>query len=151
MRKRICACLWSERYTRAPNRDKHTKGDRFFWWTVPPPVSGPALQIAPPSLTCSTTFSDRKIIFTITIGFLAPLVLGNASACIRVPLAPRAWPPNRDLAGQDLLGPMDLWDRMMTITTVFTLNDAIIYLSSRSYNNTVMSQLSMPPLLARKA
>ena len=46
-------------------------------------------------LACSTTFSGRKIkIFTITVGFLAPLILGNASACIRVPSAPRAWPPN---------------------------------------------------------
>ena len=32
-------------------------------------------------------------ILTITIGFLAPLVLGNAYACIHVPSAPRAWPP----------------------------------------------------------
>ena len=43
-------------------------------------------------LACSTTFSRRKIkikIFTITIGFLAPLVLGNAYAC-RI----RSWPPN---------------------------------------------------------
>ena len=48
------------------------------------------------NLACSTTFSRRKIktkIFTITIGFLAPLVLGNVYACIRVPSAPRAWPP----------------------------------------------------------
>ena len=77
-------------------------------------------------LACSTTFSWRKIFFflkkvkiltitigflaplvlprplrlgplkilTITIGFLAPLVLGNVYACIRVPSAPRAWPPN---------------------------------------------------------
>ena len=47
-------------------------------------------------LACSTTFSRRKIkikIWTITIGFLAALVLGNAYACIHVPSAPRAWPP----------------------------------------------------------
>ena len=30
----------------------------------------------------------------ITMGFLAPLVLGNAYACIHVASAPRAWPPN---------------------------------------------------------
>ena len=36
MRKRSCACLWTERYTRAPNRDKRTERDRFFWWTVRP-------------------------------------------------------------------------------------------------------------------
>ena len=49
-----------------------------------------------PSLTCSTTSSLRKIqikSFTITIGFLVPLVLGNAYACMCVPSAPRAWPP----------------------------------------------------------
>ena len=35
---------------------------------------------------CSTTFSGRKIkIFTITIGFLAPLVLGNASYAYAFP------------------------------------------------------------------
>ena len=48
-------------------------------------------------LACSTTFSWRKIkkrIFTITIGFLAPLVLENAYACIQVLSAARAWPPN---------------------------------------------------------
>ena len=32
-------------------------------------------------------------LLTITIGFLAPLVIGNANACIRVLSAPRAWPP----------------------------------------------------------
>ena len=39
MRKRSCACLWTERYTRAPNCDKHTEWDGFLWWTVPPLVS----------------------------------------------------------------------------------------------------------------
>ena len=43
-------------------------------------------------LACSTTLRWRKIkIFTSTIGFLAPLVLGNAYASIRVPSAP--WAP----------------------------------------------------------
>ena len=36
-------------------------------------------------------------ILTITIGFLAPLVLGNVYACKRVPSAPRAWPPNNNV------------------------------------------------------
>ena len=45
-------------------------------------------------LACSTTFSRRKKNLTITIGLLAPLVLGNMSACIQVPSAPQAWPPN---------------------------------------------------------
>ena len=36
MRKRSCACLWTERYTRVLNHVKRTERDRFFWWTVPP-------------------------------------------------------------------------------------------------------------------
>ena len=45
-------------------------------------------------LTCCTTFSWRKIkieILTITIGFLALLVLGNVPACIRVPSGLAPW------------------------------------------------------------
>ena len=46
--------------------------------------------------------------------FFYLIIIGNASACIHIPLAPRAWPPhkinnplknNTDLAGRDLLGP----------------------------------------------
>lgn len=36
MRKTSCLCLWTEWYTRAPNGDKRTERDRFFWWTVLP-------------------------------------------------------------------------------------------------------------------
>ena len=74
----------------------------FCVWDIRRSLDQPLTLHRPPlhGLACSTTFSRRKIkikILTITIGFLAPLVLGNVYACIRVPLAPRAWPPNKNL------------------------------------------------------
>ena len=49
MRKRSCACLWTEWYTRTPKRDKRTKRDGFFWWTVPPlKMTRPCGHLGPP-------------------------------------------------------------------------------------------------------
>ena len=73
----------------------------FFVWDIHRSLDQPSKLHHPPlhGLACSTTFSWRKMkikILMITIGFLAPLVLGNAYVCMLACLhtAPRAWPPN---------------------------------------------------------
>ena len=78
----------------------------FCVWDIRRSLDQPSKLHCPPlhGLACSTTFRRRKIkikILMITIGFLAPLVLGNTYASIHVPSASWAWPPNNKECRED--------------------------------------------------